>query len=45
MIVCGNVDRTGGLPALPNDLLEFIRGGEPPVFFGFGCVCRLFVLD
>ena len=25
--------------------VEFIRGGEPPVFFGFGCVCRLFVLD
>jgi len=36
IVVCGNVDRTGGLPSLPEDLLAFIRQGEPPVFFGFG---------
>ena len=36
VVVCGNVDRTGGLGALPEDLLAFIKAGEPPVFFGFG---------
>ena len=35
-MVCGNVDRTGGLGALPDDLVAYCKAGEPPVFFGFG---------
>lgn len=36
VVVCGNVDRTGGLGALPDDLVAYCKAGEPPVFFGFG---------
>ena len=36
LVVCGSVDRTGGLPELPADLVEYCRAGEPPIFFGFG---------
>lgn len=36
VVVCGSVDRTGGLPDLPAELLKYISEGEAPIFFGFG---------